>query len=261
MSEKTVTASVQADAGQKSGERGSSGLGMVKGVPGTHITGIGALDLRGVPADEVHKIESLTGVGVVLTDENNRNSLSGARMEGVGSIVEIGLDYRMILGPWIEFSRASIEAMAAGQKLALVGIVIFKPDVPAALVAEKLDGLLVVGVILASAAVHGVLIGKAQITGVSVTLPETDGPVIHCIGETRMTAGYLSHLTDGTTYINIGKTRIDDDVTVELLSKKIASHLNIGVTEAQQPLLDLLNARCTSNLGQFVLPGADGDAE
>ena len=104
---------------------------------------------------------------------------------------------------------------------------------------------------LGSAGVHGALLGGAEIIGVSVTLPDNIGDLIRSIGENTLTHEYLSELSDGATYLNIGLTTVPDDLPRELLDRKIASYYNIGETIAPAPLLALLKARCPQNLGEF----------
>jgi hypothetical protein len=249
------TGETRNEEGEKELQPGHSGsVGMVQGIPGKHIDSVGVLDLRGVTPEQIAQVESIHSVGVILIDENLRTALAHIAVDSVGSIVEIGSDYRVVTEPWMEFSRATLEGMLSGQRIALVGITLFKPDVPAALVAEKFEALMVVGILLAPAGVQGALLGKMQITGVSVTLPETEQPITHSLGQNRVTAGYLSYLADDILYINIGQTRIADDVPEDLLARKFATYYNIGQTVAPAPLLDLLKARCPTNLGQFSTP-------
>jgi hypothetical protein len=241
---------------------GSAGLGVVQGVPGPKIAQVGVLDLRGVPVEQVTRIESIREVGIVLLDEANRSSLAQASLAEVGSVIVAGgPDDRVLIEPWLEISRATVEAMPPGQKLILIGVAWFKPDVPAAVVAEKFEKLHVVGVLFASASVQGALLGKIQSTGLSVTLPDDVGTIIPSIGHNRLTAGYLSHLPDDILYLNVGATEIPSDVTEALLAQKIKTYYNVGGTIGPAPLLELLKARCPANLGEFKEPDTKGDAE
>jgi hypothetical protein len=238
------------EQGEPAGTSGS--MGMVQGVPSRHIKSVGLLDLRGVPPEQVAQIQSIHSAGLVLVDEANRLALDQVTMKSVGAVAVATPDYRVMIEPCLELSRATLEAMPAGQKLMLVGIVFFKPDVPPALVAEKFEALQVVGVLLTCAGVQGVLLGKMQITGVSLTLPDDVGPIVRSMGQTRMTQEYLSHLQDGIVYLNIGHTELSGDVTIDLLKQKIATYYNVGHTAAPASLLALLKARCPTNLGAFT---------
>ncbi|HLK60722.1 MAG TPA: hypothetical protein VKU00_29435 [Chthonomonadaceae bacterium] len=261
MAEDPKTEATQ-DEDEKELQPGQSGnMGVVKGIPGKQIRNVGVLDLRGVTAEQIAQVESIGSVGVVLIDENLRTAMTHIATTDVGSLVEISSDYRVMLEPWIEFSKATLEAMPSGQKLVLVGIALFKPDVPAALAAEKFEALQVVGILLASPGVQGALMSKLQITGVSVTIAETEMSITHSLGQNKVTAGYLSYLADGGLYINIGQTMIEADVPAELLASKFAAYYNIGQTIAPAPLLDLLKARCTTNLGQFSTPEEESAEE
>ena len=237
---------------QQPGHSGNSG--MICGIPGKHIEAVGLLDLRGVSAEDLAKVESIQSVGAVLIDPGLRSAMSHICMDSVGAILDAPADARVLNGPWLEFSKAGLEAMPQGQNLLLIGIAFFKPDVPPALVTEKFEALHVVGVALATTSVQGALIGKMQITGVSATLPEEDLTMVKNIGQNTLSPGYLSHLADGNLYVNVGHTILGPEVSEDLLAKKIKNYINIGLTEGPRSLLDLLKARCSVDLGQFSEP-------
>ena len=233
--------------------------GLVKGVPGRRVSINGVLDLRGVPKEEVARIESLKINGVVLLDEANQAGLAEVNSRVNGSIVVVDPDLRVIVEPNIEFSRGSVETMAAGQKLMLVGNVFFKPDLPAALVAEKFDQLHVVGILIACEGVLGALTGKMEMTGITISLPDSGGHVVRSMGQNTWDSDYLSRLPDGSIYINVGATTIPEDVGVELVEQKIAAYYNVGMTCAAPAVLSLLRSRCSTNLGDFSpLGGEEG---
>ena len=232
----------------------SGNSGMVRGIPGKHIENVGMLDLRGVSAEELAQLESIQSVGAVLIDADLRSAMTHIALDSVGAVIDIPADARVLIEPWLEFSKAGLEAMPQGQKLLLIGIIFFKPDVPPALVTEKFESLQVVGVVLATAGVQGALIGKMQITGMGATLPEEDLPIVKNIGQNTLSPGYLSHLADGNLYVNVGQTILAPDVQEDLLAKKIKTYINVGHTQGPTPLLDLLKARCPVDLGQFSEP-------
>lgn len=228
--------------------------GLVTGLSGKRVAVNGVLDLRKVPATELSALESLQINGAVLLDEDNRNALSGVKSEINGTVLVVDPDLRLIIEPDMVFSKAAVEAMPDGQKLMLVGNVFFKPDVPPDLIAQKYDRLYVVGILLACEGVYGALLGKMERTGISITLPQDVGEVIRSMGHNTWTEGYLSHLSDGITYVNVGVTRVADDVPLELVEQKIRSYHNVGHTEAPEEILMLLKARCPTNMGNFSSP-------
>lgn len=247
---------------EKQQEPGTSGsIGMVQGIPGRKIDSVGVLDLRGVKPEEVAQIESISSVGVVLIDDALRTAMTKITTDSVGSVIAVEKDYRILVEPFLELSKETVEAMPDGQKFILVGIALFKPDVPAELIAAKFADLKVVGVVLSTAGVKGALLGKMEVTGVSVTIPDGGASVVTSLGDNKITPGYLSHLQDGTTYINIGRTQIESDVTEELLARKFSHYCNVGQTVAPAPLLDLLKARCQNNLGEFTTPEEETEEE
>ncbi len=242
-------------------DEGSWQNGVVSGIPGRRIHVNGILDLRGVPAERVAAIESLAINGIVLLDEANRNGLAEVETSINGSTVVADSDLRVIIQPDMEFSKAAVQAMAAGQKMMLVGNVFFKPDVPPGLIAEKFERLHVVGILLACEGVHGALFGKMESTGISITLPDDVGEVVRSMGANKWTKEYVERLADGTTYVNIGATAVPEDVSESLVQAKIAAYHNVGVTEAFEPVLSLLKARCKTNMGEFSIPGEEEPGE
>ncbi|MDX1931451.1 MAG: hypothetical protein SFU56_02485 [Capsulimonadales bacterium] len=241
-------------------EAGGGNLGVFRGVPGRSVENVGLLDLRGADVEELKAIESLRNIGAVLIDADRKAALSHVVLENVGSLTAIPADMQVMVGPWQEFSRATVEALSPEQKLLIVGMVLFKPDVPADLVADRFAALEIVGIFLATPAVQGALLGKIRITGVTVTLPDREMPLVHNVGQNRVTPGYLKYLEDGSMYVNMGQTIFGEDVSEELLARKFASYVNVGQTVAPRELLDLLKARCTTNLGDFSASGANDES-
>jgi hypothetical protein len=180
--------------------------GMVTGLVGTRMGINGVLDLRGVSAEQVATIEELRVNGLVLMDEGSRGALAGAKTQINGTIVVAPPGMRVMVQPEIELSKASLEAMPAGQKLMIVGNMFFRPDIPPALVAEKFEDLRLVGVIVMSEGVQGALLGRGDTTGVSVVYPASVTSVVRSVGNNTWTADYLARLPDGIAYINIGNT-------------------------------------------------------
>jgi hypothetical protein len=182
--------------------------GMVTGVTARRMRVNGMLDLRGVPAAQVETLEELRLNGVALLDESNRQALDMEKAQINGSLVTVPTGMRVIIQPVLELSRASLEAMPDGQKIMVVGTVFIAPDVPPALAAEKFAELRLVGVIMMSAGVQGALLGKGDVTGASVVIPDGIQHVTRCIGNTTWTADYLERLPDNGAYLAMGDTRV-----------------------------------------------------
>src|SRR5438477_12836955 len=100
----------------------SGNSGMIRGVPGKHIESVGVLDLRGVSAEDLAQLESIKAVGAVLIDPDLRSAMTHIAMDSVGAVIEMDADARVLIEPWLEFTRAGLEAMPQGQKLFLIGI-------------------------------------------------------------------------------------------------------------------------------------------
>jgi hypothetical protein len=182
--------------------------GLVAGLTGTRVGVNGVLDLRGVPAEQLAKVEALHVNGVVLLDEANRSALSPAHSQINGITTVAPPDMRVIVQPDVEFSKASVEAMAAGQKLMVIGNIFFRPDVPPALAAEKFEKLHLVGIVMMTEGVQGALLGKVESTGISILIPDGSAHVVRSMGNNTWTVDYLTRLPDKTVYVNVGNTTI-----------------------------------------------------
>jgi hypothetical protein len=182
--------------------------GMVSGLTGTRVGVNGVLDLRGIPAEQLAKVEVLRVNGVVLLDEANRSALSPSHSQINGITTVAPPDMRVIIQPDVEFSKASVEAMAAGQKLMVIGNIFFRPDVPPALAAEKFERLNLVGITIMTQGVQGALLGRVESTGISITIPDDAAEVVRSMGNNTWTVDYLSRLPDNTVYVNVGNTTI-----------------------------------------------------
>lgn len=230
-------------------------IGTLQGLPpGRIMHHVGLLDLRDAVPEQLALVEEIHTVDVLLLAEETRAFLQPANMHHVGSIIVATSEERVLVTPQLELSCSGIEALPGGQKLLVMGSVFFQPDVPAGLVAEKFESLRVFGVLIACRGVHGALVGKMQIlNGVTLALPDEIGTVVRAQGETRMTPEYLSALSEGTTYVNVGQMHLDDGLSVEMMRTQIDSYYNVGDTIGPASLIATLQARCSMNLGHFRL--------
>jgi beta-lactamase regulating signal transducer with metallopeptidase domain len=237
----------------------SNGKGVVKGVPGRSIQDVTVLDLRGVPPGQVAGIRSIKDVVVVLVDAKNHKALQNVSLEDVGTTVVAGPNARVMVEPFVEFSKDTLAGMPARQELILVGVVQFKPDVTPELINQKLASLNVTGVVLSQENTRGALLGRMQIAGQSVVLPDNPGPVTHSFGSNTITPAFLERLPDQSVYVNIGATEIASEVTEAMLGQKIKSYVNIGQTVGPLPLINLMKSRSVANFGAFEEKRIDRD--
>ena len=80
-------------------------------------------------------------------------------------------------------------------------------------------------------------------------------------GTTCLTKDGLARMEDGSSYTNLGKLTIAEDVTEDLLDRKIASFTNLGEVTGPPKLFGILEARCRANFGEFGGESTDNDSE
>lgn len=229
---------------------GASNSGSVRGVPGECVENTGLLDLRGTPPEAMSRLKIVRNVGLVLVDRGQTSALTNVIMENAGTVAEADPDERVVIGPNTDFNRAVLEGMEPGLRMTVIGIITFDPDIPLALLSEKIAFLRLIGIMIAPAGVQGALLGKMEHTGVSISFKAV-GPVLKSFGETRITAGYLSYMKPGTIFLNLGETHIDPEITGVALSEKIVEYHNLGTTVASRDAIDWLQVNAPTQQGEF----------
>ncbi len=242
---------------EQEAQPGATNSGHVIGVPGPVVENVGTLDLRGASPEALATLKKVKNSGSVLVSPDARAHLSGVVMENVGSVMEVDLDEKMLVGPSIELDGAAFDAMEDGRKLIVVGILSIGAEVTAQQIGQKLARLRLTGILMAPKNIIGALTGRMEHTGVSVALPDGGGAIVRNMGQKNITPGYLSYLKSDSVYVNIGQTTFGDDVPVSLVQEKIGAYVNVGETVASQEILDYLDARCENNVGQFSTPRAE----
>ena len=229
---------------------GASNAGVVRGVPGDCVENAGLLDLRGTPPEAMARLKVIRNVGLVLVDKGQTSALTNVVMENTGTVAEADPDERILVGPSTDFDRATLEGMEPGLRMTIIGIVTFDPDIPLGLLSEKIAFLRLVGVLIAPSGVQGALLGKMELLGITVTL-KAAGPMLKNLMESKITAGYVSHMKPGTIYLNIGVTHFAPEITLAALSDKILEYHNIGLTIGSRDVIDWLQATAPTQVGQF----------
>ena len=70
---------------------------------------------------------------------------------------------------------------------------------------------------------------------------------------------FLERLSDGASYTNFGVLRVAEDIPEDLLRAKIADFTNFGTVHGPRRLLQILQDRCSSNLGGFAEDAESGE--
>src|SRR5262245_3974288 len=116
MAETTETQETTETDGGSNGKSGSNAMGIVKGVPGAEVHAVGVLDLRGVSPEDLQKLKVVEATGAILVDENQKSALAHCKLEAVGAVIELAADEKVMLQPYMEVTKATLEGMAAGQR-------------------------------------------------------------------------------------------------------------------------------------------------
>jgi hypothetical protein len=70
-------------------------------------------------------------------------------------------------------------------------------------------------------------------------------------GDLSITKAYLERMEDGSSLTNFGDLTISDDVPAELLERKVGSMTNFGDVSGPAALVEIMQARCHTNFGDF----------
>jgi len=221
------------------------------------IKNMGMLDLTSAKTpEELSNITALKNVGMILIPEHLTAALAGIPMQNVGGVVPVpqGVNVKLLAGQ----TKLTGEALANGDSetiLIMAGQLFVTTPV------EKVGykELRVTGQLLAPRGSESAISAKlASITGQVIYYPE--GARL-TVGEESWSREFLSLLPEATPYVIVGKVRIEDDVTAQLLREKISEIVLVGMIVAPEALVPLVQLLAIEKIGRIEAIENQGEAE
>jgi hypothetical protein len=205
------------------------------------IMNVSVLDLRRASAESLAQVSHLTNVGKVLCTGDPSKLLAGRVMLNVGKVVSVPLDatFTKISGP-MTVARDFFKGRDKPTGLIVSGPLDFDPDVPAEEIEKGLGPLIVSGPLTCPEHLRNAI--QPNICSVS-------GPVrsYHCPpsvpfvrGTVALDEDYLDALEDSSEFAVLGRLRLPDVISNDLLTKKLRKLYVTGSIECHAENLQAL---------------------
>jgi len=219
----------------------------------TTIQNVNILDLRKTTKETFDKIKIIKNVNVLLVSHETASYLLGIPSKNVNIVVEIPADAETVPCMSQITVNANYLAHAASRKfLIVVGRILVEPDVTPELIDEHLAGIALVGKLICPESVVGALHSKASmLTGKTITYPKDAVLVMNSL---TLDDAFLNSLDDGSHVVVTGSLRVLDDVTNELVERKIKALQAHGSILCRQEHALPIKARLTNTRRMTVIP-------
>ncbi|HOZ00865.1 MAG TPA: hypothetical protein PLG20_03555 [Candidatus Syntrophosphaera sp.] len=186
----------------------------------TLIRNVGILDARKATPEQISAIGQISNVGSLVLSAANKSELMKVSLFNVGRILELDDDYTMFTGS-MEITRQLLEDSAKGVKLCMVGPLTVDSDITPELLQEKLVALYLIGPASVPENLYGAFMSRVKDIAGHVAV-EPAG-IIKAKGKVVVSNAYLNRLEDATDLSISGNAVIEEDVDIELFSRKIAT--------------------------------------
>ncbi len=186
----------------------------------TAVKNVNILDLRKTPKATFDKIRLIANVNVLLLSPETANYLPGIPSTNVNAVVEIPAEAEIVTCmSHLTINSSYLSGVESQKYLVVMGRILVEPDVTPELIDAKISGMALMGKLICPESVVGQLHSKAaMLMGKTVSYPEGSVLVTRSL---TLDDAFLQSLDDGATVVVSGSLRVLDDVTTELIERKI----------------------------------------
>ena len=217
----------------------------VTGAAGGIIQNVGMVDLRGSSNEDIARIKLIENAGCILVAESRQGALANVAKKNVGVIIPIpdGAKIKLHVGQL----KMSGEALEIADDPDALLIIVGQLLITSPLKKIGYKRVHIIGQVLAQRGSE-----DAIVRGVSNMI----GQVIYYSGEARFFVGkesfgreFLEFSETPLTMILIGEYEFAPDVTVDVLKKRVAEIILIGMLKAPKALLPIVQFLCKEKHG------------
>jgi hypothetical protein len=218
---------------------------------------MGRLDATEVVPNELlaQKIKQIELLGRVTCREENAEVLL-ARTKNATNIVTIPSGFAHLAQPLV--LDANLLGALPGKKL-YGSTLRIEPDVTAEALDEAVDALVLTELLIAPAALRGVLAKKCNLLETPAVL--YDGELWLVEGETTLYADRFDYLEGKATLVVRGELTIAEGVEPKVLAQHFAKVHNWGEIHCTPAQMSALQARLGTDKGEFVTGQGDDEAD
>jgi len=219
----------------------------------TMIKNVNILDMRKTAKETLDKIGFIKNVNLILVSPETAAFLTGIPVKNVNTVAEIPADVEtQTCMKHVTINASYLSGIPSPRFLLVMGKAIVAPDATPELIDAKLEGMVVVGKLICPEAIAGLLQSKAKLLmGTTTTYPE-DAVVVAT--SLVLDDAFLNTLDDGSQLVVIDSLRVVDDVTSELIERKIrALHAHGSILCRQEHALTV-KAKLVGSRNMTVIP-------
>jgi len=186
----------------------------------TTVKNVNILDLRKTAKETFDKISFIKNVNLILVSPETAGYLPGIPAKNINTVAEIPQDVEIqTCMSHVTVNASYLSSIPSPRFLLVMGKMLIEPDATPELIDAKLDGMVIMGKLICPESIAGLMQSKAKLLmGSTATYPEDSVLVASSLD---LDDGFLNTLEDGSQLVVTGSLRVLDDVTSELIGRKI----------------------------------------
>lgn len=203
------------------------------------IKNVGLLDIRNATEESINNIERISNVGSVIYSRETAHFMTKLNFGNLGSSMEVPKDCKILTGQ-VEINKGYMSQLKEPLSLLITGQVIFKNDMDPEDIENGFKSLQIVGQVFCPEKLMSVIQSKGNITGQIFSYADKAKILI---GKIKLDEHFLNSLDENTSLFITGKMEILDEISHELLDKKIKNIQLIGKGVAKEEYAEIFNRK------------------
>jgi hypothetical protein len=220
---------------------------------GTTLKNVNVLDMRKTPKETIDKLAMIRNVNVLLVSPETAGFVPGIPTKNLNAVAQVPADVEIqTCMSSLTINANYLRSLPSARFLLVMGRVIVEDDVTAELIEEKIDGLVVMGMVVCPESVTGTLQSKAKVM-MGKTISYAEGSVL-VTSSLSLDDTFLQGLPDATRLVVTSSLRVIDNVTDSLLEKKLQSLLVVGTILSRREHELALKSKLERPRDMIVIP-------
>ncbi|MFC2105892.1 hypothetical protein ACFLS0_04000 [Candidatus Bipolaricaulota bacterium] len=219
----------------------------------TVVKNVNVLDLRKTAKETFDKISFIKNVNLILVSPETASYLPGIPAKNINTVAEVppNVETQTCMSH-VTINASYLSSVPSPRFLLVMGRMLAEPDATPELIDAKLAGMVIMGKLICPESVAGLLQSKAKLLmGSTASYPK--GAVLVASSLT-LDDDYLNTLDDGSQLVVTGSLRVLNDVTSELIERKIrVLHAHGSILCRQEHAL-AIKAKLVGSRNMIVIP-------
>jgi hypothetical protein len=221
----------------------------------TILGNVNVLDVRKTPKETFDKLSFIKNVNIVLVSDETAGYLPGIPTKNLNAVAHVPANVEVqTCMSHLTLNTDYFTGFSAPKFLLIMGHAIVEPDVSQELIDEKIDGMVIMGKLVCPASLSGALQSKAKLLmGRTVIYPEDAILVTRSL---TLDDAFLNRVPDGAKLVVTGSLRVLDDISPDLIERKLESLQVEGSILCRQECEFVLKSKLAPGCDMIVIPTA-----